>query len=185
MNYEKFNDAMCKLRQAEENLNKALQDVAVTINDVQIDEAYNKGLQDLYNAIYTLIMPSVRLCHLKIPSMKISEMRKIFGTGYLDEIIVNNTPEEIIDKINQWKAEKDKEEQELHVGDEITTDKGIVGIITDVGDDDGTVWLSYRLTPATRGINFCWAYSAKCKKTGRHFDSIPFDYNSEKEEENK
>ena len=182
----KLGDLICHIDGMNESIEskmKKLQEKEKQQADLQakIDEAYNKGMQDLYNAIYTLIMPSVRLCHLKIPSMRISEMRKIFGTGYLDEIIVNNTPEEIIDKINQWKAEKDKEEQELHIGDEITTDKGIVGIITDVGDDDGTVWLSYRLTPATRGIDFCWAYSAKCKKTGRHFDSIPFDYNSEKE----
>ena len=32
MNYEKFNDAMCRLRQAEEDLNKALQDVYSAIN---------------------------------------------------------------------------------------------------------------------------------------------------------
>jgi len=100
---------------------KELQEKEEQQADLQtkIDEAYSKGMLDLYNAIYTLIMPSVRLCHLKIPSMRISEMRKIFGTGYLDEIIVNNTPEEIIDKVNQWKAEKDKGEQELHIGDEI------------------------------------------------------------------
>lgn len=149
----------------------------------QIDEAYNKGLQDLYDAIYTLMMPSIRLCRLKVPSMPISEMRKIFGTTYLDTIIVDNTPEEIIDKVNRWKAEKDKEEQELHVGDEVITDGGIIGIVTDVGDDNDVVWVTYRLTPAARGFDFCWANSAKCKKTGRHFDSIPFDYNLEKEEE--
>ena len=32
MNYETFNDAMCRLRQAEENLNKALQDAYAAIN---------------------------------------------------------------------------------------------------------------------------------------------------------
>ena len=31
MNYEEFNDAMCRLRQAEENLHKALQDVYAII----------------------------------------------------------------------------------------------------------------------------------------------------------
>ena len=33
MNYEKFNDAMCRLKQAEENLNKALQCVYAAINE--------------------------------------------------------------------------------------------------------------------------------------------------------
>lgn len=31
MDYEKFNDAMCRLRQAEEDLNKALRDVYAII----------------------------------------------------------------------------------------------------------------------------------------------------------
>ena len=31
MNYEKFNDAMCRLRQTEEDLNKALRDVYLAI----------------------------------------------------------------------------------------------------------------------------------------------------------
>ena len=33
MNYEKFNDAMCRLRQAEEDLNKALRDVYSAFNE--------------------------------------------------------------------------------------------------------------------------------------------------------
>ena len=33
MNYEKFNDAMCRLRQAEEDLHKALRDVYTAINE--------------------------------------------------------------------------------------------------------------------------------------------------------
>lgn len=33
MNYEKFNDAMCRLRQAEEDFNKALQDAYAAINE--------------------------------------------------------------------------------------------------------------------------------------------------------
>lgn len=33
MNYEKFNDAMCRLRQAEEDFNKALQDAYTAINE--------------------------------------------------------------------------------------------------------------------------------------------------------
>ena len=33
MNYEKFNDAMCRLRQAEEDFNTALQDASAAINE--------------------------------------------------------------------------------------------------------------------------------------------------------
>ena len=141
----------------------------------QIDEAYNKGIQDLYNAIQYLFAHRGR-----VPAMPIPDMRKIFGTIYSDEIIVENTPQEIIDKVNQWKAEKDKEEQELHVGDEVTVDNDQIGIIIDDGDNSGIVWITYRIMPEARGLDFCWVSKIKCKKTGRHFDSIPFDYNPEK-----
>ena len=40
MNYETFNEAMCKLKQAEENLNKAFQDAYAAINEEKTkDEA--------------------------------------------------------------------------------------------------------------------------------------------------
>ena len=190
MNYEKFNDAMCRLRQSEEDFNKAIQDIQTGFNEyekelaektkqtrsedlqAQIDEAYNKGMQDLHDALSFFSEP-------------IPKMREIFGSVYIEKIIQNYSPKEIIDKVNQWKAKEEQREQELHVGDEVIADYGIVGIITDVGDGNGIVWVTYRLTPSARGFDFCWANSAKCKKTGRHFDSIPFDYNSEKEEENK
>lgn len=35
MNYEKFNDAMCRLKQAEEDLHKALRDVYTVINEAE------------------------------------------------------------------------------------------------------------------------------------------------------
>lgn len=160
---------------------KALQEKEERQVDLQaqIDEAYNKGIQDLYNAICCLFARCDR-----VPIMPIPDMWRIFGTVYPDKIIVNNSPEEIIDKVNQWKSEKDKEEQALHVGDEVMTKNDLVGIIIDVGDDDGIVWITYRVIPEARGLDFCWVSKIKCKKTGRHFDSIPFDYNPEKGEIN-
>lgn len=145
----------------------------------KIDKVYNKGIQDLYDAICCLFARCDR-----VPIMPIPDMRRIFGTVYPDKIIVNNTPEEIIDKVNQWKAEKVKEEQEFHVGDEVTTDNGTIGIVIDIGNNDGIVWITYRVIPEARGLDLCWVSKIKCKKTGRHFDSIPFDYNPEKGEIN-
>jgi len=46
MNYEKFNDAMCRLRQAEEDLNKALQDVYVAIHMKDENPTYGKMIED-------------------------------------------------------------------------------------------------------------------------------------------
>ena len=182
MNYENFNDAMCKLRQAEENLNKALRDVADAINEVErkSQKIQENNDKDLREALHIIAAED---------GMSVSELNDAFGICSICGILLEFTPEEIIDKVLEWKTKQKKEEkedQELHVGDEITTDNGLIGIITDVDDDsNGIVWVSYRLTPETRGLDFCWAYRAKCKKTGRHFDSIPFDYNPKKEEKNK
>lgn len=164
-------DAKLKALQEKEERQAELQ--------AQIDEAYNKGIHDLYDAIYALMMPSVRECHLKVSEIPIPEMRKIFGTIHSDTIIVDNTPEEIIDKVNQWKAEKVKKDQELHVGDEVTTNDSTIGIVTSF--EGGVVWITYRSTSKARGFDYCWVTKDKCKSTGRHFDSIPFDYNPEKE----
>ena len=46
MNYEKFNDAMVRLRQAEEDLNKALRDVYVAIYMKDNDPMYGKMIED-------------------------------------------------------------------------------------------------------------------------------------------
>lgn len=154
---------------------KALQEKEERQVDLQaqIDEAYNKGIQDLYDAIYTLMMPSVRVCHLKVPSMPVSEMRKIFGTTYLDKIIVDNTPEEIINKVNQWKAEKDKEEQEFHVGDEIicTYDCSMDYNKTFIylGRDEYWIKMFDLDKMRAESTNNFTHY----RKTGKHYDAIP------------
>lgn len=46
MDYEKFNDAMCRLRQAEEDLNRSLRDIYVAINAADKDPTYGKMLED-------------------------------------------------------------------------------------------------------------------------------------------
>ena len=46
MDYEKFNDAMCRLRQAEEDLNRALRDIYVAIHMKHKDPTYGKIIED-------------------------------------------------------------------------------------------------------------------------------------------
>ena len=46
MDYEKFNDAMCRLRQAEEDLNKALRDVYIAIYMKDKDPMHGKMIED-------------------------------------------------------------------------------------------------------------------------------------------
>lgn len=49
MDYTKFNDAMCRLRQAEEDLNRALRDIYVAINAADKDPTYGKMLEEEEN----------------------------------------------------------------------------------------------------------------------------------------
>ena len=189
MNYEKFNDTMCKLKQAEEEFSKKLSETFKPFIEetkeqelqekeerqidlqAQIDEAYNKGLKDLHEAFRIIAAED---------GMSTSDLKDAFGIYSVCGIILGFNPEEIIDKVNRWKAEKDKEEQEFHVGDEVINDVGTTGIITSFGED--VMWITYRATSKARGFDYCWFKKDSCKKTGRHFDSIPFDYNSEKDD---
>ena len=50
MNYEKFNDAMCQMRQAEENRNKALRDMYVAIYMKDENHTYGKMIEDKEDA---------------------------------------------------------------------------------------------------------------------------------------
>lgn len=136
----------------------------------QIDEAYNKGIQDLYDAICCLFAR-----YGKVPPMSVSEMRKLFGTVYPDKIIVENTPEEIIDKVNQWKAEKEQQtkEQNFNIGDEIIC-------IYDCSMDYNKTFIYLGRTEyymymfdldkmRTESTNNFTHY----RKTGKHYDAIP------------
>jgi len=175
----KLGDLICHIDGMNESIEskmKKLQEKEEQQADLQakIDDAYNKGLKDMHEALCIIATEDTN------EGMSNLELRNAFGMTSVCNIILGNEPREIIDKVLEWTTKR-KESQELHVGDEVITDNGIVGIITDVDDDNnGIVWVTYRITPKARGLDFCWAYRATCKKTGRRFDSIPFDYNPEK-----
>lgn len=176
MNYEKFNDAMCKLRQAEENLNKALQDAYSAIDkaylkdsstelQAKIDEAYNKGTKDLYEAFRIIAAED---------GMSTSDLKDAFDICSVCNIILGFTPEEIIDKTLEWKTKQKKEEQELHVGDEIIC-------AYDCSMDYNKTFIYLGRTEyymkmfdldkmrAESTNNF-----VHYRKTGKHYDAIPF-----------
>lgn len=52
MNYEKFNDAMCRLRQAEEDFNKALRDVYTAINEADRKPSHKETVEYLKANMY-------------------------------------------------------------------------------------------------------------------------------------
>ena len=46
MDYTKFNDAMCRLRQAEEDAHRALRDIYVAINEAERKPVYGGMLEE-------------------------------------------------------------------------------------------------------------------------------------------
>ena len=190
MNYEKLNDAMCKLRQAEEDLNKLRCSVAAATNEVDRkpqkfqesnDEEYRKGLKDLYEAFRIIAAED---------GMTASDLKDTFGICSVCNIILGFTPEEIIDKTLEWKTKQKKEikeDQELHVGDEIEyTFPGrepetciVIGLDNGI-ENEKIIWtIGLDLSQRSWFSSNCY-WGDMYYKTGKHYDSIPL-----KKEENK
>ena len=133
----------------------------------QIDEAYNKGLEDARNVVLQLY--------------ENDNWHEIFGTYYNFNILKDHSMTEIIEKINQLKAEKEKQakEQDFHIGDEIICinecsmdyDKTFIYL----GRDE--YWMKMFDTDKMRAEstnNF-----VHYRKTGKHYDAIPFPEETE------
>lgn len=136
----------------------------------QIDAAYNKGLKDMHEAIRLIATDE------SDGGMSVIELKDVFGTRSVFNIILGFTTEEIIDKTLAWTTKR-KESQELHVGDEILvidSDPKLNGrtfVIYEI-DDNGY----YVIEPITlyKDGFFKNAYiKNQIKKTGKHYDSIP------------
>ena len=203
MTQEKFNDAMVRLRQAEEDFNKALQDIQTIYNEcgkelaektkqarwepwsfdnvakeskdqelqekeeqqaelrALIDEAYNKGLEDARNAVLQLYDNE--------------NWHEIFGSYYNFNILKDHSMAEIIEKLNQLKAEKEKQakEQDFHIGDEIICvnecsmdyDKTFIYL----GRDEYHMKMFNLDKMKAEFTNNFVDY----RKTGKHYDAIP------------
>ena len=173
MNNEEFNNTMCRLSQAEEDFNKALQDAYSAIDkaylknygtesQAQIEKAYSKGLEDARNAVLQLYETENR--------------KEIFGSYYNFSMLKNHSMAEIIEKVNQLKAENEKKakEQDFHIGDEIICvnecsmdyDKTFIYL----GRDEYHMKMfNLNKMKAEFTNNF-----VDYRKTGKHYDAIPF-----------
>ena len=98
----------------EEGYTRGAHDAKKVFED-HADEAYRKGLNDAWAAAR------------KIESLSAREFDKAF-TGYDDcfKVFENYTPQEAIDKIQQYEQ---KQEQQTQIGDEVEGDFGI-GMVT-------------------------------------------------------
>lgn len=132
------------------------------------DEGYLRGLNDMAQAVIAFTGPVEEGC------MTPTDMKDYVGCTSVSDALNIMSIEEFIEKCNKWKADKDNEKQEFHVGDEVT-------LSTITGCDCFTYIVLYRiyenedlfkLIEPTSLVTY--TYSAKSlTKTGKHYDSIP------------
>lgn len=133
------------------------------------DEGYTRGLNDMAQAVIAFTGPVEEGC------MTPTDMKDYVGCTSASDALNIMSIEEFIEKCNKWKADKEAKEkmdqEELHVGDEVTIS----------GSDVFTYIILYRiyenedlfkLIEPTQLLTY--TYSAKSLiKTGKHYDSIP------------
>lgn len=115
MDYEKFNDAMVRLRQAEEDLYKALQDVYAVINEAERkanqtkDRGYNEGLR----AVECMLHVFFKSCPLRPGfGMEKQDIIEVFGTDDYGDIFANYSIKDFLEKTDEWACKKDLAEEE-------------------------------------------------------------------------
>lgn len=149
------------------------------------NESYIRGLNDMKEACLTFTAID--------GGMSSSDIREYFeiekGTPIdVDKIIEKSEAADFVERINKWKKDQEAEEakaDDIQVGDEITYDyfNGVMqvsgkGIVTLVESERiGTpVYVIHKGANSDTFYNVWINKDDILKKTGRHFDSIPFDY---------
>jgi len=117
------------------------------------DEAYQAGLNDAWEAMKKIALGS------EDGALTTHQLKEIFGTYFVSEIIRERTAQEAIDKIKTY---EDKRSDRIEVGD-----------IVDVYGNLGVVTYMYELKACVMmiedGSSGNWNLG-ECKKTGKHYD---------------
>lgn len=122
------------------------EDLAYKLYSPKIDEAYQRGLNDAWEAAR------------KIADIPYGEEKKVFGSdGWT--FIANHTAQEAIEEIRQYEQKK----EEIQVGDEVVSTCG-KAVVHEV--NEGNVYYIY--ADGERGYNPI----NQVRKTGRHFPEI-------------
>lgn len=122
-----------------------------------IKEAYQKGLDDAWECVKKIAA---------VPSdggFTGARLKLIFNRNYIADIVTNYSASETIAKIKEYE-EKQKAEDEIKVGDEITDSSGNHGVVIALLEYDGdlrVLWLDGTVSITSMIYK---------KKTGRHFN---------------
>lgn len=136
------------------------------------DESYLKGTEDMRKAVNMLYDAS----NIGLTPQK---MEDLFGTYYIPSMVSRFAAIDIIDGLKLFLKEQ---KQDFRVGDEIEivdptiTSNGEKRIITKVGTNS-----IHLVDPAT--FNVTWIEKEHAKKTGKHYDAVPFSKDEEKEKQ--
>lgn len=116
---------------------------------VKVQEAYERGVNEAFEAIATLYR------------MSTEDTQYVFGTTNFHDILKKENHLETLNKIRVF--ERVELANELQIGDEVINDGSKYVVIEK--NEGGKVLLLYPKTIVT-----VHAYAKKCEKTGRHFD---------------
>lgn len=137
--------------------------LAYKLYSPKIDEAYQRGLADAWEAAMKISMSKID------GGLSWEEMNDIFGTARPGKIYKTFTASECIEKIRAY----EQENEEIKVGDEV------VGTYTD--EEETEPFVIIRKVPEIYPTHYFGIYSKsggfcqgglKLKKTGRHFPEI-------------
>lgn len=126
------------------------------------DESYLKGTEDMRKAVNMLY-------DARNIGLTPQKMEDLFGTYYIPSIVSRFAAIDIIDGLKLFLKEK----QNFRVGDEIeivdptNTSNGEKRIITKIGTNS-----IHLVEPRT--FNVTWIEKEHAKKTGKHYDAVPF-----------
>lgn len=133
------------------------------------DESYIQGAEDMRKAMSAITVVN--------GGMSAQDLEEFFGVHHYGYILIENSAKDIIDKVNQWKEEKEKEKlqaTEFKVGDEVEHSDHRNGscnkyIVIKADSDSNVLWLL-----DLRTFLRIWIYKddSSLKKTGKHFDTI-------------
>lgn len=134
--------------------------------------AYKLGVEDLRDAIRILYKPISN-------NISPDEMRDLFNTIYVQNVIEENSGIDIITKVKNWKKEKEKQKEEkFEIGDEIECvnpcytnyGKKYVVVKTSITGKKQDYIKMISLSTLACSDTF---HKDLYRKTGKHYDSIP------------
>ena len=127
------------------------------------DESYIQGAEDMRKAMSAITIVN--------GGMSAQDLEEFFGAHHYGYILIENSAKDIIDRVNQWKEEKEKEKlQETEVEHSDHRNGSCNKYIVIKADSDSNVLWLLDLRTFLR----IWIYKddSSLKKTGKHFDTI-------------